>query len=540
MESLRSWSSTTNACWTTALICILAAYVYHRRATAWRVVPKGIPWVPTTLHWNKWPSNSYTQVQAHLGDFRSGTDFVKEGYEKYSKENKPFLVPSFVTWQPEVVLPPSQIRWLVEQPDAVLSIDRCLVKDLEFLYTAPAAWSFTRPFHVEAINKLRMDLLIEDMSEEVRAGIDQHWGLDTEEWAEVNIEETMLLVLVRITTRVFVGLPLCHNEEFTSAVASFIDGLSARAIFISLAPELLRPLVAWYLTRDLKRWNGICAEHMIPLVEKEMLHRRPSDQKTMPPPKTLLEQLSRLAVRSTHAKDRDAFSLSSRLLALNFVAVHTSNHALINGLVDIVSPPASTEGVFADLRAEAEGVSNQHQGKWSKAAIGQLYKIDSALRESLRISTFKARGVERIIAKKGGVVLPCGPYLPEGTKVGLPVVPIHQDPEIYDDANTYDAFRFYRNPKVASAEAHGRTESPAGSGHVELINTSEIFLAFGHGRHACPGRFVAAYELKLIIAYIAMHYDIEPLKLRPENAKFSDFSVGNMHTLRVRRRKVAA
>jgi len=53
-----------------------------------------------------------------------------------------------------------------------------------------------------------------------------------------------------------------------------------------------------------------------------------------------------------------------------------------------------------------------------------------------------------------------------------------------------------------------------------------------------PGRFLAAYEMKLIIAYITMHYDIEPLAIRPENAKFSDFSVGNMHELRVRRRKL--
>ena len=37
------------------------------------------------------------------------------------------------------------------------------------------------------------------------------------------------------------------------------------------------------------------------------------------------------------------------------------------------------------------------------------------------------------------------------------------------------------------------------------------------------GRFLAAYELKLIVAYIAMNYDIEPLPVRPENAKFSDF-----------------
>lgn len=393
------------------------------------------------------------------------------------------MVPSFVTWQPEVVLPPSQVKWLVEQPDTITSIDRCLVKDLEFLYTAPAAWSFTRPFHVEAINKLRIDSLVEDIAEEVQAGIDEQWGLDTEEWTEVNIDQTMLQILVRITARVFVGLPLCHNTEFVDAATKFISNISVKAIFISFTPEILRPLVARLLTKGLKRWNEKCARHMIPLIKEEMLHRRPSDRRTMPPPKSLLGQISRLAARSTHAKDRDPFSLSSRLLALNFVAVHTSNHALENALVDIVSPPASSEGVLKELRTEAEEVSKLHHGQWSKTALSQLVKTDSALRESLRLSTFKSRGVERIIVKKGGVVLPSGHFLAEGTKIGVPVLPIQHDPDNYDHALTYDAFRFC-SPKLAAERSNGRTESPGGSGHVEVINTSETFLAFGHGRHA--------------------------------------------------------
>ncbi|KAK5173339.1 uncharacterized protein LTR77_002020 [Saxophila tyrrhenica] len=521
---------------TATLALLLAAWIYFRRSTAWRVLPEGMPWVPADLPWTRKFQLPFTRVRAHLRDFQGGSDLAYEGYKTYNKAGKPFVVPSFVTWQPEVVLPLAQVKWLVDQPDTVTSIDRCLVKDLEFLYTAPAAWQFTRPFHVEAINKLRLDSLVEDIAEEVQAGVDEQWGLDGDAWTEINIHSTMLAVLVRITARVFVGSPLCHDAEFLEAAANFISSISGKAIIISFTPELLRPLVAKFITKGLKRWNETCAKHMVPLIKEERLHRRPSDQRTMPPPKTLLEQLSRLAVRSTHAKDRDPFSLSSRLLALNFVAVHTSNHALENALVDMVSPPASTASVFAELRAEAEEVMQQNHGTWSKTAIGQLVKTDSALRESLRLNTFKARGVERIIVKKGGVVLPSGQYLAEGTKVGVPVLPIHRDPELYDDAMSYEAFRFCTTNEVAGGK-NGRTESPRRAGHVELVNTSETFLAFGHGRHACPGRFVAAYELKLMVAYIAMHYDIEPLASRPENGKFSDFSIGSMHDIRVRRRK---
>ncbi|KAK5131277.1 hypothetical protein LTR08_001182 [Meristemomyces frigidus] len=572
----------TAATVSTIACLILAISLYHYRATSWRVVPANIPWFfsdpskkPSAAPWS-------AQVGAHLRDFSQGISFVREGYEKFSKHSKPFQTPSFTSWQSTVLLPASQLRWLLEQPDSVLSIDKCLIKDLEFLHTTPHAWSFTRPFHVEAINKVRLEPLIPGIAEEVADAIDREWGTNSEEWKEVNIEETMRRVLVRVTARIFVGAPLCHNEAYLSAAHEWIANLGPTAIFISLTPELLRPLAGWFFSRNLKRWNAECARYTQPLVEAEIAGS--ADQESLPLlPKTLLQQLARLAVRSGDARDSDGFSISSRLLALNFVAVHTSNAALVNCLVDILSPPASDEGVFGELRAEAETVAKtlatDKEGKpqWNKAAVLQLEKIDSALRESLRFSTFKARGLERMVVKEGGVVLPDGTFLPKNTKVGVPVLAMHRDGAIYPDADRFDALRFYTRPptsKPAAAEqpraeagapSHPKqqpqpplqrpatppqphstlsrpappppsTPPPATLPTQNLINTSETFLAFGHGKHGCPGRFMAAFELKLALAYLVSQYDVQSFDRRPENAEFSDFSVGSFHCLRVRRR----
>ena len=453
---------------------ITAIYAWHCRATSWRVVPDGIPWFFGGSTETGARASWFAQIRAHLRDFSQGTNFVSQGYKRYSKVGRPFISPSFVTWQPEVVLPPSQVRWLVEQPESVLSIDRALKKDLEFDYTTPTAWSFTRPFHVEAINKLRLDNLVEDMSEEVQESIDREWGLDTTKWKDVNIEDTMRNVLVQITARVFVGPPLCNNKTYLQSAHDFIAALSLRAILISLSPELLRPLAGWYFSRPLKRLNAACAAHTVPLIEQAMSHRRTSDQATMPLPKTLLEQTARLALRSSDPKDSAPFSIASRLLALTFVAVHTSTHSLVNALVDVVSPPAGLH-VFETLREEAEAVYTSCKGVWTKSAVAQLVKTDSALRESLRLSTFKAKGVERIVVAAQEVTLPDGTFLPPGAKVGVPVLAMHRDEDFYTAAGTFVPFRFAEGVKAAEGDV---------SGHVELINSSETFLAFGHGRHA--------------------------------------------------------
>lgn len=73
----------------------------------------------------------------------------------------------------------------------------------------------------------------------------------------------------------------------------------------------------------------------------------------------------------------------------------------------------------------------------------------------------------------------------------------------------------------------------------QWATTSSDFLGFGHGRGACPGRFFAAAELKLMLAYIILHYDFEMLETRPPNVWFAINRVPPMEqTIRIRRRKV--
>ncbi len=43
----------------------------------------------------------------------------------------------------------------------------------------------------------------------------------------------------------------------------------------------------------------------------------------------------------------------------------------------------------------------------------------------------------------------------------------------------------------------------------QFVTVTKDFMAFGYGRHACPGRFFAANEIKLILANILLNYDIK-------------------------------
>ena len=102
-----------------------------------------------------------------------------------------------------------------------------------------------------------------------------------------------------------------------------------------------------------------------------------------------------------------------------------------------------------------------------------------------------------------------GTFLPRGTYVVANVVGMHTDPAYYPSPTKFDPFRF----------ADLRSSSPDEANKHQMVNTSAEYLSFGHGRHACPGRYFAVNELKALMCWLLMNYDVkaEVEGVRPEN-----------------------
>lgn len=78
-----------------------------------------------------------------------------------------------------------------------------------------------------------------------------------------------------------------------------------------------------------------------------------------------------------------------------------------------------------------------------------------------------------------------------------------EDTNIYKDVDRYDIYRFRR-----------MRDDPATMNKAQLVTTSPDHLAFGHGLHACPGRFFASNEVKVALCHLLLKYD---WKLAPGN-----------------------
>lgn len=69
------------------------------------------------------------------------------------------------------------------------------------------------------------------------------------------------------------------------------------------------------------------------------------------------------------------------------------------------------------------------------------------------------------------------------------------------DADVFDPFRFERLRNDASR--------PENVNRFQFATTDSSTLHFGHGKYACPGRFFASNEIKVILCHLLLRYDFK-------------------------------
>lgn len=471
-------------------------------------------------------------------------------------------------------MPPSQLKWLTEQPDHVLST-------AAFHYDAQQgdfAFSHPRvlgdPYHEHVLHKSlprKVGALVADIGDELAHTFDHIWGTDTESWKEVDVHESIDRLVAPTVNRMLVGLPLCRDATYLSEMHKFTMNAVTIMTVLQFTPSFLAPLVGRLLALPVAARLRNTSAYTLPIINERLANFQrkstdPAFQQRWQEPNDYLSWHIALAMAENRPDELEPGMIGRRLMALNFAALHTTALGSINCLLDLVaSDPA--HGYLAGIREEVTRVlAEQEDGTWTKAGLNRCHRADSALRESLRVSNFMSRNVQKKVLLEGGVVNEQeGWCAPRGSYVAVDMHGPQHDEDIYPCPETYDAFRFSRSREVEIAAAARRNNGsnkwieggrdgsggggvgdggpfppapPSRSNNTSTLTTGPTFLPFGHGRHACPGRFFIAVEVKLMLAYMTMRYEIEPLETRPVNRWLGGIRLPpGKAAVRVKRRK---
>nr|BBB04333.1 cytochrome P450 [Penicillium simplicissimum] len=499
-----------------------------------------------------WRKEKASTLRAALRSCYKLNDWALEGYNAYAKLNIPYVLPSFDRG-PITIIPARLMRRLYTLPDTDLDIRMTQQETNQTRWVAwdkkPAEDTFVWDVLRKQITR-NLRQLTPIVASEIELSFNRWWGTD-KEWKSIDIWDSCWKIVTGGINTTLCGSPLCRDAEFLQSCQNHSLVLVAGAMAINGAPRLLQPIIGglvWFVcailfNTTMKRSKAVVQER---LEKTAMLRAEPAyDWK---PPQDAIQWIIDDLYASDNLTQLNVKTICFRLLLLNDVSIPSTSFSVQTLLLNLFAADPAL-GFLEALREECQTVYTESGGVWTYDALKKLKITESAIRESLRLSPVGGIGLHRTVVNPKGISLPDYRLnLPHGTVIASPIESIHYDDDIYPHANDYNAFRFADpeavraildklssepNSNISTGGPRDRESKSAAS----TANIDEAFLAFGIGKHICPGRFFVMVEMKLILAIILVHYDVKPVKFKPKLVDCLWLKVPwNSGTLVVRRR----
>ncbi|PTB65524.1 cytochrome P450 [Trichoderma citrinoviride] len=494
-------------------------------------------------------------LNAFLDSFRYITSYVswlRDGYAKFGKKGMAFIVRAPLSRPSEVVIPRDQLAWLFNLPDEILSTydahNAILYSQYNFLGRRLAY----DPFPNRVMHKYlarHLSTVIPNVDDEIQHAVDTALGKDTDNWKSIKLWNLWLDIVPHVTNRLLIGPEVCRNKQFLHGMINFTNDVVRNGLLLSLLPKVLHPIFGrLFSISNYIHWRSSNTQAQ-PVIQRRlsaMMKKAAGDEeyKDYTPPEDFITWLIRQALLDQKTFELDPIVISRRLLPIEFAAIHTTVLTGQLWMQDLLTSDPET-GILDILRAEITA-NKPSSGPWTKAAISKLVRLDSSIRESQRVSNFAATLIERTVVAQDGLHNPdLGWTLPKGSFVTVNLEGTHHDPDLYADPHSYDPLRYSRLREAWDAKSDEEKKRDAEEGAkirgLGMVTTSAQHLAFGHGRHACPGRFFVAHELKLIMAHILLNYDIKLVGKLPEKQFLGGTCLPPLKAeIQVRRKKAQA
>ncbi|KAJ5286667.1 hypothetical protein N7478_002353 [Penicillium angulare] len=324
------------------------------------------------------------------------------------------------------------------------------------------------------------------------------------EWTSYNFSQKCPYIVARVSTLVFLGEKACRNEDWINVAVNYTIDAFFASRELRLWPSFLRPFVHHFMSKMKKLRQHLAVARSI--VQKEIDRRQMIRDGTMPPedpPRTHSDALDWFKEVSEGLGAN--YDMTGGQVGLSLAAIHTTSNLLTNIMYDLAAYPEYIQA----LRDEIAAVIAE-DGTLKKTSLLKLKLMDSVMKESQRTNPVSLTSLNRLALKE--IPLSDGTVIPKGALIAVSAH-VNTDESIYHNADKYDGYRFLKKRQEAGHEHR----------HQFVTTTTESFN-FGHGLHACPGRFFAANESKILLIHLLLKYD---WKLKDRDERPKNFEIGS-------------
>ncbi|KAK1675800.1 cytochrome P450 [Colletotrichum godetiae] len=441
--------------------------------------------------------------------YQTSKELMLKGRAKFGEN--PFRL--MTEWGNVLVLPPTFIQELRSDPN--LSFDEPAKDDSHGYIPGFEPFdgdnSLSRvvtKYLTKALTKLTKPL-----SEESTLVL-RHVLSDSTEWHKISPQEDIMRIVSRLSTRVFAGEELCRNEDWVRVSSDYTAAAFGVGYEVGQWPRWSRPYVHWFLPACW-RVRSLLAEARATL--KPYIQRRDrikAEALARGETKDLFDD----AIEWFEKESPEKRDQATTQISLSLVAIHTTTDLLTQTMIDLAEHPELVQPLRDELVRVlgAEGLK--------KTALYNLKLMDSVIKESQRMKPVLLSTWRRLVKKD--ITLSNGFVLRKGLKI-IATNAHMWDANYYENPATYDGYRFL-NMRGTNEEKN-----------AHLVSTSAKHPGFGHGQHACPGRFFAANEVKIALAHLLLKYDWKfPDGFKPQSMPHGMVLLPDPSaTLLIRRRK---
>ncbi|KUL90216.1 hypothetical protein ZTR_02016 [Talaromyces verruculosus] len=354
-------------------------------------------------------------------------------------------------------------------------------------------------------NMARLTSKIED---EVEWALSDQIG-SCKDWKPVVMNDVSQKIIAHVTARAF-NPDLARDPDWIRISVDYWMDAFAAAKAIKFFPVWLRPLAAKLMVQParMRATREEAQRLVIPVLKRRLA--LPESEK---PDDMMQWMMDRLGDKA--GTPEELHHQAHLQLALAMGAIHSTNFTLLHQFFDL----AAYQEYHEPLREEFREALKKTDGKLTKATLGMLNKLDSFMKESQRYNPPGLTNGRRKTLQD--IRLNDGTIIPKGSNIEIAANAVNRDPSIHEDPDVFDGFRFYKMRQRSEEDANRH----------QFVSSSPNSLNWGYGRHACPGRFFAVDEIKVILSKALQKYDIalvDPSAGRYKNTSFETMVIPDM------------